>query len=200
MDWKKILLTTLVLAITISPYLIRNYIAFDKIILHSGFGFNVWKAYNPKAKVEGYYIEEEELISKIENVKKDVNYRINQDKIYLKEAKKYILDDPIKYFKLFLKRIYSFYFLDLNSTYENYYNLLHTLPNLLLSILSILGLIVCKKKNLSLNYLILIMFVILFIYSFFAILPRYKIYIIPFQIILSLSFLDFLLKKLIKKN
>ena len=200
MDWKKILLTTLVLAITISPYLIRNYIAFDKIILHSGFGFNVWKAYNPKAKVEGYYIEEEELISKIENVKKDVNYRINQDKIYLKEAKKYILDDPIKYFKLFLKRIYSFYFLDLNSTYENYYNLLHTLPNLLLSVLSILGLIVCKKKNLSLNYLILIMFVILFIYSFFAILPRYKIYIIPFQIILSLSFLDFLLKKLIKKN
>ena len=199
-NWKKILLTTLVLAITISPYLIRNYIAFDKIILHSGFGFNVWKAYNPKAKVEGYYIEEEELISKIENVKKDVNYRINQDKIYLKEAKKYILDDPIKYFKLFLKRIYSFYFLDLNSTYENYYNLIHTLPNLLLSILSILGLIVCKKKNLSLNYLILIMFVILFIYSFFAILPRYKIYIIPFQIILSLSFLDFLLKKLIKKN
>ena len=98
------------LAITISPYLIRNYIAFDKIILHSGFGFNVWKAYNPKAKVEGYYIEEEELISKIENVKKDVNYRINQDKIYLKEAKKYILDDPIKYFKLFLKRIYSFIF------------------------------------------------------------------------------------------
>ena len=158
-DWKKILLTTLVLAITISPYLIRNYIAFDKIILHSGFGFNVWKAYNPKAKVEGYYIEEEELISKIENVKKDVNYRINQDKIYLKEAKKYILDDPIKYFKLFFKTNIFILFLDLNSTYENYYNLLHTLPNLLLSILSILGLIVCKKKF-KLELLILIMFVL----------------------------------------
>ena len=59
-----------VFVLTISPYLIRNYISFERIILHSGFGYNVWKAYNPKADVEGFYVEEEELKLKINKVEK----------------------------------------------------------------------------------------------------------------------------------
>ena len=199
-DLKKIITMIFVFVITISPYLIRNYISFERIILHSGFGYNVWKAYNPKADVEGFYVEEEELKLKINKVEKNIFYRINEDKIYLNEAKKYIMEEPFRYFKLFLKRIYSFYFFDFNSTQKNYYNLFHIAPNTIVSILSIFGLIICTKKNVKLNYMILTFFLIVFIYSSFAVLPRYKIYIIPFQIIFSLVFLEFLLKKLIKKN
>jgi len=41
---------------------------------------------------------------------------------------------------------------------------------------------------------------LILVYSSFSILPRYKIYILPFQIILSLSLLEFFINKLSKKN
>ena len=199
-NYKKWILIFFISMLTVSPYIVRNYIAFDKIIIHSGFGYNVWKAYNPKAKVEGYYEESEQLKLKINNVKKDIFYRINEDKIYLEEAKKYIKDEPKKYINLFFKRLLSFYFLDTNSSQPSYYNFFHIIPNLFLSVISLIGFIVCNKKNSKFNYLILIMLILLFVYSLFALLPRYKIYILPFQMILSLSFLNFVIKKLSKNN
>ena len=199
-NYKKIFIIFIISIVSLSPYLIRNFIAFDKLIIHSGFGYNVWKAYNPNAKVEGYYYESNELTVKISKVKKDIYYRINEDKIYLEEAKTYIANNPEKYIKLFFKRLFSFYFLDLNSSQDNYYNFFHIYPNFFLSVLSCFGFIVCCKKNYKYNYLILTMFAFLFIYSLFALLPRYKLYILPFQIILSLSFIDFLIKKLSKNN
>lgn len=196
---KKIILIILFTVITISPYLTRNYLAFNKIIMHSGFGYNVLKAYNPKAKVEGYDINGK-FTEKVAEVEKNIYYRINEDKIYLVEAKKYILKEPGKYFNLFLNRIISFYFIDLDSSQKNYYNFFHIIPNLTISIFSFFGLIVFNKKNLKYNYLILTMFLIIFVYSCFALLPRYKVYILPFQIFLFLNFMEYLIKKLSIKN
>ena len=197
----KIIISSLVVTIiTISPYLIRNYISFDRLIVHSGLGYNLWKAYNPKAKVEGFYIETEELKVRIEGVEKDINYRINEDKIYLDQAKSYIISDPKKYSKLFFDRLFSFYFLDNDSSQKNYYNLFHIFPNLLFAILSLLGILIYNKKDSKYNYLIIVMFILLIVYSSFALLPRYKIYILPFQILLSLSFIEKLLTKFIKKD
>ncbi len=195
---KKILLILMITSITISPYLIRNYISFDKLIIHSGFGYNLWKAYNPKAKVEGYYVESDELKHKISLVKKDIFYRINEDKIYLEEAKKFIIKNPQETATLFLKRLFSIFFIDLDSSQKNYYNFFHIAPNIFIAILAILGLVTFDKKNTKLSYLILIMMILITVYSLFALLPRYKIYIIPFQILLSLNFIEYFLKKLNK--
>ena len=197
---KKIIYIVLVTVITISPYLIRNYIAFDKIIIQAGLGYNVWKAYNPNAKVEGYITESKDLEVQLNKVERDINYRINEDKIYLDQGKNYIAANPKKYLKLFFKRVFSFYFYDNNSSQKNYYNNFHIIPIIFISIFSLAGIIICNKKSIKYNYLILIMLILLFIYSSFALLPRYKIYILPFQILLSLSFLEFLLNKFIKKN
>ena len=57
-----------------------------------------------KADVEGFYVEEEGK-AKNKQSRKKILYRINEDKIYLNEAKKYIMEEPFKYFKLFLKKI-----------------------------------------------------------------------------------------------
>ena len=197
---KKILFIILVTTITISPYLIKNYLVFDKMIIHSGFGYNVWKAYNPNAKAEGYYTQSNDLKIKLQKIEKDIFYRINEDKVYLTEAKKNIAEQPYKYLKLFFNRVFSYYFIDLNSSQKNYFNLFHIAPNIIFAILSIVGIIVFNKKNSKYNYLILAMFLIIFIYSCFAILPRYKIYILPFQILLSLNMLEYFIEKLSKKN
>lgn len=199
-NFKRLLLVLIITSITLSPYILRNYLAFDKLIIHSGFGYNLWKAYNSNAKVEGFYIQSNKLKFEINEVKKDIYYRINEDQIYLNEAKNFIIENPIKTFNLFLKRFFSFYFIDFDSSQKNYYNFFHTIPNLLVSFLSLIGFIIFYKKDYRFNYLICLLLIILSVYSLFALLPRYKIYILPFQIILSLSFLEFLIKKLSKNN
>ena len=199
-NYRKILLIFFITTITISPYIVRNYIAFDKIILHSGLGYNVWKAYNPKSKVEGYLFVDKNLKEQLKKVPKDINYRINEDKIYLSAAKNYILEDPKKYFGLFLERIFSFYFYDKNSSQIYYYNAFHLYPNILIGIFSVFGLIIYEKKNKKYNFIVVNMMIILLVYSLFALLPRYKVYILPFQIILSLFFIRYCFNKLVKKN
>ena len=106
--------------------------------------------------------------------------------VYLDQAITYLLDDPLKYFKLYLLRLFSYYFIDLNSSEPNYYNFFHILPNIFLSILVVLGLFKYDKNSLVLNYLILIFVLYILIISSFAVLPRYKLYLLPFQIIFSL--------------
>ena len=209
---RNIFIILTITSITISPYLIRNYIAFDRLIIHSGLGYNLWKAYNPEAKIEGfqnsnpkgeeqkYTDESDQLKSKLIEVKKDKFYRLNEDKIYLDQALTYIYEDPIKYSKLFFNRLFSFFFIDLNSSQTNYYNFFHIVPNLIVSIFSIFGFILYKKNNFRLNYLIFITFILVFVYACFAILPRYKLYILPMQIIFSLCFLQNFYSSLIKKN
>ena len=197
---KRILIILIVTFITISPYILRNYIAFDKFIVHSGLGYNLWKAYNVKAEVEGFYIQSSVLKKELLKVKKDIYYRINEDKIYFNSAKEYILENPLESLKLFLKRLFSFFFIDLESSQKNYYNIFHILPNLSIAVFALIGLIVCNKKDKKLNYLLYILVAILLIYSLFALLPRYKLYILPFQIILSLKFLEFINYKLRKNN
>ena len=197
---KQILIIVLVTSITISPYITRNYIAFEKLIVHSGLGYNLWKAYNVNAEVEGFYNQSSVLKEEIKKVKKDIYYRINEDKIYFDFAKKYIIENPFETLKLFLKRLFSFFFIDLDSSQKNYYNIFHILPNASIAAIALLGLIVCKKKDIKFNYLLCTFIAILLIYSLFALLPRYKLYILPFQIILSLKFLEFIIYKLRKNN
>ena len=197
---KTIVTIIIITIIGISPYLYRNYVAFDKLIIHSGFGYNLWKAYNPNANVEGYLFPSEELQNKINTVEKNIYYRINEDQIYLDQALTYIKNDPQKYLNLYFKRLYFFYFFDLSSSQKNYYNPVHIYPIILVSLLSICGLFTFNKKNNKLNYLVLTFLLLVVLYAFFAVLPRYKIYILPFQIILSVSYLKYLFEKLKIKN
>ena len=193
--FKKVLLIFLISSITISPYLIRNYIIFDKIIIYTGFGYNLWKGNNPNSKVEGSEFINENFQILIDKIPKDKFYRINEDKIYIKESIKNIKEDPKKYFFLYVKKALSYFFIDIESTRPNYYNPFHYIPNLLLAITSLIGIFLSDKKSSSFNYLILILSFYLFVFPIFAIQPRYKIYIIPFQIIFTNIFINYLIKK-----
>ena len=194
-SFKKVLLIILITSITISPYLVRNYIVFEKIIMGAGFGYNLWKGNNPNSKVEGSEFINENLKNLIEEIPKDKFYRIEENKIYTQEAIKNIKEDTKKYFFLYVKKFLSYFFIDLESTKQHYYNLLHYMPNLLLGAISLIGIFLSDKKSSSVNYLILILSFYLFVFSFFAIQPRYKMYIIPFQIIFSTIFIEYIIKK-----
>ena len=193
--FRKILLILFVTLIVISPYVIRNVIVFEKITITKSFGFNLWKGNNPNSVVEGYATIDKELREKINSIPKTNQYGINFDNIFLDQAKKNIKEDPKKYLNLFIKKFISFLFIDINSSDPNYYNPLHYLPSLILGITSVIGILLSDKKSNKLNLLIIIFFINISIFSCFFILPRYKLVIIPLQIIFTNIFANFIIKR-----
>ena len=191
----------LIVSLVVSPYLIRNYYHFNQIVLVKSLGFNLWKGNNELSLVEGYEeydnYEFRYLKSELNKLKKNKYYEINRDKLFLDHAKNYLIENPNKYLNLFFKKIFSFYFVDFKSTYPNYYNFFHFLPVIVLAALSFPGLLIfLKKKRIYNNYLGLYLFSNLIIFSIFFILPRFKLIILPVQIILAAYFIKYVLEKL----
>lgn len=204
----KIKLIHLVIIITLtflvtSPYLIRNYITFNQVILVKSLGYNLWKGNNDFATVEGYgdinNPNFKNIKHKIAILKKDIFYELNRDHIFLNEGIQNINKNPLNYITLFIKKTLSFYFLNIKSSYPNYYHLIHLIPVTIIGALSIPGLILgLKKKEFKFKFLIIYLFATIIIFSLFFILPRYKLIILPVQIILMGCFIEYIFKKLNK--
>ena len=192
---KKILLILLISFITVSPYMIRNIILFDSISITKSFGYNLWKGNNTHSSVEGSVIHNKNLLSKIENIPTNNRHAINLDKVYLDEAINNIKEEPKKYLFLAFKKFVSFMFININSSDPKYYNIFHYIPLLIVGLTSLAGIILSNKRSYKLNYLILIYFIIIIIFSFFFVLPRYKLAILPLQII----FTNILVEKIYRK-
>ena len=197
---KKILLVVLITSITISPYLIRNVLIFEKITMMQSFGYNLWKGNHPYAMknslIVGSEIVDEDFQKQLDEVPRDKFLRFNFDKLYLDKAVKHIKEEPKEHLIFFLKKAASFLLIDFKSPYPNYYNPIHYFPVLLLGITSLIGISLSDKKSYKLNYLILILFAYVFIFSTVSILPRYKLIILPIQIILTSSFIQYVINKL----
>ena len=192
----KILLISFII---VSPYLVRNYINFEKIHIANVTGYALWKGNNPSLKVEGFenFNKFEDIKSKLENIPYDNFYETKRDNIFFKAAMKNILGEPDIYLLLYIKKIFSFYFFDINSTYKNYYHFMHIIPIALISILSLPGLVIfLRSKDFHQRYLMIYLVIYILIFSLFFILPRYKLAILPIQIILSTFSVNYLLNKL----
>ena len=197
---KKILLIVLITSITISPYLIRNVLIFEKITMMKSFGYNIWKGNHPYAMknsiVAGSEIVHEDFQKQLDEVPRDKFLRFNFEKLYLDKAVKNIKEEPKEHLIFFLKKAVSFLLIDFKSLDPNYYNPIHYFPVLLLGVTSLIGISLSDKKSYKLNYLILILFAYVFIFSTVSILPRYKLIILPIQIILTSSFIQYVINKL----
>lgn len=185
-----LILTTLVI---LSPYLIRNYITFNKLTITNSFGYNLWKGNNIDSKVEGsetiLAFSADGLKTKINEIAKDNFYEINYDNLFLKSSVNFIKKDPILFLKRYFQKFFSFLIIDFNSTYHNYYNFINICSLFIVSILFLVSLIYYLKyeykyKNFFFNYLILYILFTVLIFSLFFILPRYKLMIIPGQLII----------------
>ena len=196
---KKIFLIFLITLVTTSPYLIRNFIIFGKITVVETSGYNLWKGNHPHAlqnsRVEGSEMVSENLKKLNDSIPRDKFYRINRDKLFFDQAVKNIIKKPLEYLIFSLKKAISFQFIILDSMDLRYWNPLHYLPLLLLGVTSLIGLILSDKKSYKFNYLILIFFIIIIIFSMVSILPRYKLIILPFQIIFTGVLIEYVKEK-----
>ena len=184
---KKIVIIILLTTFVISPYLARNVILLDTATITKSIGYNLWKGNNSASNVEGNpkFETNFDLRKKLSEVPKDKYYDINADKIFQKEGLKNIAKDPTMYFLLYCKKVLSFIFIDINSSYPNYYHPAHFLPVLLIGFTSVFGIFLSNKNNPQMNFLILYFMANIGIMSVFFILPRYSLAILPLQIIFS---------------
>ncbi len=204
-NFKNLILTILMTILISSPYLIRNYIVFEKITITKSFGYNLWKGNNIDSTVEGSEtasaFKDGSIKNKIDNLAKDVLYDFNYDKIFLEQAKNFIYNDPILFFIRYIKKFLTFTFFNLSSNYKDYNHPLNIYPILFLSILFALGIIFShSKKTLGYKYLILNLFFTIAVFSFFFILPRYKLVILPIQLIIVNIFIEKCINYYVKKK
>jgi hypothetical protein len=182
----------------ISPYLIRNYLIFEVITVTKSSGFNLFKGNNPLSKAEGIpMLDDVEKISKethekIKKIKPQDKYDLIIDNLYKEEAIKFIIDNPFRYAKLYIIKLFSIIFFDFNASYPNYYNIFHLLPKIIISISTLIGIFLTFKKKNPLRFFTLYYLFNCFLLSIFFILPRYSLALLPIQIILTCYFLSLL--------
>ena len=198
---KKSFIILLISLLVISPYMIRNYVTFNKITLTKSAGYNLWKGNNPFARVEGSESKEafldNDINKNIEKLPKDNLYDFHYDKLFFYESFNYIKGKPLLFIERYIKKFFSFFYFNINSDYPNYYHPLFIIPIFLTSIFSTFGILISLKEfNYEKGYLLLYLFLTLCIFSLFFILPRYKMIILPVQMI----YMNYFFLKCFKQN
>ena len=196
--FKVVIVSFLITIFLVSPYLIRNYKIFGIITLTKSAGFNLFKGNNPRSTVEGSPMLNLEDIKKLSpktyekaiKIKKQDRYDLIIDNLYKEDGVKFILDDPLRYIKLYFLKLFAFIFFDTNSTYPNYYNPFHIIPKIFISITTVIGIILIINKKSLLSFFSLYYLLNALIFSIFFILPRYSLSLLPIQIILTSILLE----------
>tara|TARA_X000000950_G_scaffold166285_1_gene203142 strand:- start:3959 stop:5179 length:1221 start_codon:yes stop_codon:yes gene_type:complete len=201
----QIFFTTIFIILLITPYLYRNYTIFNIFTITKSTGFNLLKGNNPKTKVEGIGLygavkvvvpEVKNEIEKLEEKGPIARHDLEKDQILLDQALKFIKQDPKKYFNLYVKKFLSFFFIDINSSYPNYYSLFHIIPKIFLSIGTLMGIILAFNLKFNLqNYFIIFYLSNIALFSVFFILPRYSLILLPIQLLISMEGTKILTRK-----
>ena len=190
---------SLISVLIISPYLYRNYYIFNVLTITKSSGYNLLKGNHPRTKVEGtgMFLKIEEVIPEVKVPLEQLkslgpikSYDLLQDQVLMDQALIFIKSEPLKYISLYFKKFFSFMFLDINSSYPNYYSIFHILPKLILAAGAFLGILVAFSFKINIyNYVVLFYLANISLFSIFFILPRYSLSLLTIQIILSLLFL-----------
>ena len=194
---KPLIISLVISILLISPYLKRNFDNFQVLVLTKSFGYNLLKGNNPELKVEGSYTYIlKNFNQKDLKIKTDNHYEINLDNFYREKAIEIIQDNPLLYLGLYFKKVISFLFIDLNSSYPNYYNLFHIVPKIIISIFSFFGAMLCFTRKGLFQFLSFYYVLNILLFSVFFILPRYSLILLPVQLLLSIQAIDYLRRKL----
>ena len=183
----------------ISPYLYRNYSIFNVLTITKSSGYNLLKGNHPRTKVEGtgMFLKIEKVIPEVKDALEQLkslgptkSYDLLQDQVLMDQALIFIKSEPLKYISLYFKKFFAFMFVDLNSSYPNYYSIFHIAPKIILAVGSFLGILITLSLKINIyNYVALFYLANISLFSIFFILPRYSLSLLTIQIILSLLFL-----------
>ena len=137
----------------------------------------------------------EDFIKSGEDISK---FDLYVDNFFLKKAKENLAENPFKYMKHYLNKFFAFSIFNYESNYPKYFNPLIFIPEIFISLLAILGIIINIIKNKDYELLILILYYLFLIPVF--VLPRYKLFILPLYFIFASQFIFYLSNIFSKKQ
>ena len=192
------------IVLVMSPWVIRNYIVFDKFIpLRIGSGYNLWVGNNPYTfgttrGMDGRHINftfSQEYYSSIyDNFPQD---EIEWDKFLRRKGKEYIKENPKRYLKLCLNRL--FYFIWIDPTHPLSKHPAYFTGYIVLLVLGVPGLIMLFVKKRIDPALIFIIILNIIVYIPTIYLPRYRVLTIMVLMLVSAYSIEKLLSFLTKR-
>ena len=199
-NFKYFLLTLAVTILMISPILLKNFKTFNQIVITKSFGYNLWRGNSDELNINGNFynidVLKDDFIKSDEDIKK---FDLYLDNFFLKKARENLTNDPYKYIKHYFNKFFAFSIFNYNSNYPNYYNPLVFIPEIIISVLAILGIIINIINKRDYEILIMILYYLALIPIFFV-LPRYKLFILPLYFIFASQFLIYLSNIFSKKQ
>jgi 4-amino-4-deoxy-L-arabinose transferase-like glycosyltransferase len=187
--------------IAISPWLVRNYIVFNKpMMIASNFGFNLWRGNNPFASGTEYQPDGKVAESAFSEqyleylrINRPVD-EIKMNKFYFDEAIRYIKSNPGRYVKLTLKRM--FYFLTIDFTHPLTKNVYYIGGYLFALIFGIWGYILLNRRKLLDRVFWIVPVIFFCFYTPVVYVPRFRLIPVLILILFSAIPLNELWKKL----
>lgn len=200
---KRALLVMTAAFVIVSPWLVRNYFAFNEFpMMKSTAGLNFWLGNNPKA-TGTFFLPGGESIYSILPKEFFEGFKLSeteQDRLLYNDALSYVKRNPSHFAMLFLKRAYYFTWFapdNLVSKEGRLYKKLFKLPYGFILICAIIGVFLSWKERLPDIYLLCsIILSVVFLYSVFIVGHlRYRMPIEPYLIILASYTISFLVEK-----
>lgn len=190
---KRTLLVMAVALLVVSPWLARNYQAFNEFpLMKTTAGLNFWLGNNPSA-TGTFFLPSSEKMDSILPATFYSDFKLSeteQDKKLYDEAMTYVKQNPMHFARLFLKKLYYFTWFppdNLVSKEVRFYNKLFKIPYGFILAGCTLGIILFLKRNARDTFLlgaIIISFAVL--YSVFIVgHARYRMPIEPYIILFA---------------
>jgi len=178
----------LVATVCLAPWTVRNYREFNKFIpVCASGGVNLWIGNNPRATGSQHYSFFDPIPPDVkkafDQIPLDKNEPIAKDNALRQLAVSFIRTHPRQDAVLVLKKLFIFFVYD--PSHEKGRNLAYWLPSVLLTVLAIWGAVLRGRKLIREDIFLIVSILLSITVSIvvFA-LPRYKIVIDPFIIIL----------------
>lgn len=203
--FKRVLLVMFTAFLIVSPWLVRNYFAFNEFpLMKSTMGLNFWLGNNPMA-TGTFFLPSGELMESILPNFFYEGFALSetvQDKMLYDEALSYVKENPAGYAMLFLKRFYYFTWFpsdNLLSKEGRIYKKLFKLLYGFILVSGIIGVFLSIKKYFKDIFLLSSIVVsVTLLYSIFIVgHMRYRMPVEPYMIIIASYTISFLLGRFV---
>lgn len=159
-----------VVVVMMSPWLIRNYLVFDEVVLTTNGGFNLYRGHYDG---ESYPLKvDDAVVSDLKSNLDSVDFDIIQSRVFSRYAWEYSLNH--KWESVFAGGVNILKFVLIETNDPRSYNPLYFVPWFVMLLVSVYGLWRSKRSRYSDYVLLLFICNVLIVFVFFAI-PRFQI-------------------------
>jgi 4-amino-4-deoxy-L-arabinose transferase-like glycosyltransferase len=174
------------------PWLIRNYTIHKKLMILTSCA-NFWRGNNPLATGTSFAESGKPMLEEAGNIKSLIKGKseIEQERIFCNEALRFIRNNPAKFFRLFLKKLFYFWWFapTTGSEYNRPWLELYRIFYIGLVLFSIIGISKLRGLSSSLQYdaliPILLMAIISISQSFYYVETRHRWAIEPLLLVFA---------------